>query len=505
MLKFRIVRVIGDLNRLRQILTAFAEGGFAVLIKKLKLTHCLSVSCRIKCFLNRFPSCQPEELPEKLRLILEQLGPTFIKIGQILSVRPDFIPVEYAKELTKLQDRVPFFPYEEAKEIIELELQQPIKEVFKSFDETPLAAASLAQVHKAVLKNGQEVAIKIQRPNIKDIIEKDLRIIAFLASLLEKYVPESRNFRPVAAAQEFANYTLKELGFIIEGKNADRFRHNFKDEKGIKIPKIYWEYCTSKILVMEFIEGVKMGDLNGMKKLNIDHAVLAQNCAKACVEPILMHGFFHADPHPGNVWVIKNNVVCYLDFGMVGVVTKDMKKYMLLFFKSLLDKEVEASLKHLLKLTEAGNEGADYDAFKREASELMISLYIDSTRKETMAKTFYRIISSAAKHGLVFPSNMILLAKSLMTGETMCLLTHPDFDLIESSKPAIEKIYQEEFGPKKVVKSLEETLPVFIEFMEKLPEISSNLIKKLEKGELDISLTLKPERNKTWKQLLKNI
>ena len=449
------LKTIGDLNRLRQILTAFVEGGFAYYIKKLKLNHCLSLSCRIKCFFKGVSSCPEEDLPKKFRLIVEKLGPTFIKIGQILSVRPDFIPVEYTEELKKLQDQVPSFEYSEAKKIIEEELKKPISKIFKTFEKKPIAAASLAQVHKAVLKNGKIVALKVQRPNIKEIIEKDLRIISFLAGLLEKYVPESRNFRPSAAAEEFANYTLKELDFNIEGKNADRFRYNFNGEKGIKVPKIYWDFTTSKVLTMEFIEGVKMGDHEGMKRIKVNHKILAKNCYRACSESVFIHGFFHADPHPGNVWVLKNNIVCYLDFGIVGVMTKDIKRKMLLFLKSMLDKEVDSSLRHLLDIAEIG-EVSDVEAFKKEATEIIISLHIDSTKKQTFAKTFYKIISNAAKFNIIFPSNMILLAKSMVTGETMCKMTHPDYDLIESSKPVIRRIFDEEFGSKKILQSYQE-------------------------------------------------
>lgn len=473
-----IKRIAGDMGRFKQILDAFAVGGFAFFIKRLKLSHCLSPICRIKCFFNKSSQCPEEDLPAKFRLILESLGPTFIKIGQILSVRPDFIPAEYAAEFTKLQDHVPPFPFVQVKEIVEEELSRPLENVFRSFDQVPVAAASLAQVHKAVLKSGEVVAVKVQRPGVKKIIEQDMRIIFFLAGLVEQHVPEAKPFRPSAAAREFANYTLKELDFVIEGKNADRFRYNFRNNKGVKVPKIFWDCSSSKVLVMEFIEGVKMGNHDGMGRMGINHGVLAQNCTRACLEPVLSHGFFHADPHPGNVWVVKGNKVCYLDFGMVGIVTQDMKRKILLCFNSLLNKEVESALRHLLRLTEQ-SPSADYDAFKGEASDILLSLYIDSTKRETNAKAFYRIVASGAKHGVIFPSNMVLLAKSLMTGEAMCMMTHKDFDLIATTRPTIERIYREEFGPQRAMKSLQEYYPLLLEFLEKLPELSDALLKKI--------------------------
>ncbi len=496
MFKFKIIRAVGDFKRFSEIVTAFSTGGFHFLNKKMKLRHCLSLRCQIRCYLGK-NTCPEEDLPQRLREILVNLGPTFVKFGQILSMRPDFIPQEYVEELKKLQDNVPPFSFTEVKKIIQQEFNKPLSKIYESFEEKPIAAASLSQVHIAYLKNGKKAAVKVQRPNIQKVIEKDLRIILYLASLLEKYVPETRNFRPAAAAKEFANYTLKELDFVTEGKNADRFRYNFRNDKGIKIPLIYWDYTTQKVLTMEFIEGIKMGDLHSMKKNNIDHKILAENCTRACSEPILTHGFFHADPHPGNVWVVEGNKVCYLDFGMVGVVTKDIKKQMLLFFMALLNKEVDSALRYLLKLTEQLPD-ANIEQFKRDASDMIYSLYIDSTKKKTLAKTFYKIISSAAEQGIIFPSNMILLAKSLMTGETMCLMTHKDFDLIENSKPAIEKIFQEEFGQQKIIKLFQQGMPEFLEFFERLPSAGLSFLTKLEKGELDVNLNIKDGGKIEW-------
>ncbi len=489
MFKSKIIQAVGDIKRFSEIVTAFSIGGFHVLAKKIKVHHCASLRCQVRCYFKK-NTCPEEDLPKKLREILTELGPTFVKFGQILSMRPDFIPQEYVEELKKLQDEVPAFSFSEVKKIIQTEFNKPLSKIYKSFEEKPVAAASLSQVHMAYLSNGKKVAVKVQRPNLQHIIEKDLRIILYLASLLEKHVPETRNFRPTAAAKEFANYTLKELDFVTEGKNADRFKYNFRKDKGIKIPLIYWDYTTRRVLTMEFIDGIKMGNLHSMKKKNVDHKILAENCTRACSEPILIHGFFHADPHPGNVWVIKGNKVCYLDFGMVGMVTKEMKKQMLLFFRSLLNKEVDSALRHLLKLTEQLPD-ANTEQFKSDASEIIYSLYLDSTKKKTLAKTFYQIISSAAQHGIIFPSNMVLLAKALMTGETMCLMTHKDFDLIENSKPTIERIFREEFGPNKVIDAWRDSLPELIEFLERLPSAGLGFLTRLERGELNINLNIK--------------
>jgi len=275
---------ISDLNRLRIILGVIFEAGGGILIEKMRLKYLVSWKCRLHCFFNppKSKNCLIKMSggdyvfsPEILRFVLEKLGPTFIKLGQILSLRADVVGEEISEELAKLQSDVRPFSYESARQIIIEEFKSPPENFFKSFAKKPVAAASLAQVHRAHLKDGTEVAVKIQRPNIRSIIEQDIHILFSLGHLAERFIPELRPYQPLRIIKEFADWTLRELDFKIEGNNAERFRFTFKDNHYINIPTIYWELTTPRILTMEFVHGVKANDVAGICKLGSDPKQLA--------------------------------------------------------------------------------------------------------------------------------------------------------------------------------------------------------------------------------------
>ena len=264
---FKIVKEVRDINRLREILTVLFEEGFDFLIDKIRLKHNVPLTKRVKA---RIEQKKGFPLEKRLRLTLERLGPTFIKFGQVLSVRPDLIPKSYIKELEKLQDSVPPFSYDIVKQQIRKELGKDANEIFSSFEKKPLASASISQVHKGMLKNGKKVAIKIQRPDVKKIMETDIEIMFYVAKLLESRVPKIRKFSPVQIIHEFSKWTEKELDFKREAINAKRFARNFANDTTIKIPEVYDELTTEKILVMEFIEGIDLHDIKQLKKEKIN-------------------------------------------------------------------------------------------------------------------------------------------------------------------------------------------------------------------------------------------
>ncbi|MBW1939599.1 MAG: AarF/ABC1/UbiB kinase family protein, partial [Deltaproteobacteria bacterium] len=254
---------------------------------------------------------------EHLRLALEELGPTFIKIGQILSTRPDLLPPEYIAELSKLQDAVPPAPWDEIHAIIRTELKCEIEELFAEIEPEPMAAASLAQVHAAHLKDGSPVVVKVQRPHILETIHADLEILHDLASLVQK-TPLGEMYNPVEVVSDFAFTLMNELDYLREGRNADRFRQNFADESHLYIPRVYWEYTTSHVLVLEWIRGIKIDDIAALDAAGYDRKKIALHSARIIIKEVLEDGFFHADPHPGNLVVMPGEVIGAMDFGMVG-------------------------------------------------------------------------------------------------------------------------------------------------------------------------------------------
>ncbi|MCK5019509.1 MAG: AarF/ABC1/UbiB kinase family protein, partial [Candidatus Peribacteraceae bacterium] len=305
-------RSLSKLKRSRQIATILVKYGLDCFIDRSKMGFLIKIRKRPKDY-------QTITVPERLRLALDELGPTFVKFGQILSTRPDLLPPVFIEELEKLQDRVAPFDSIQAKKIVEQELGKPLDQLFKQFESKPIAAASLSQVHKATLLNGKTVAVKIQRPKIKEIIELDLDISIDLAGLLEHRLHNGWVYHPKLIVKEFKRAIEKEINFKNEAHNYEKFRINFKDIDYIKVPKVYWEMTTSKVLVMEFIDGVKINEITHKKHKDIfELEKVAKHGAESVLKQILEDGFFHADPHPGNLLIMPGGVLGVLDYGIVG-------------------------------------------------------------------------------------------------------------------------------------------------------------------------------------------
>jgi ubiquinone biosynthesis protein len=467
---FSVLQFLGDLRRLSQIVTALFKAGFSIFLRQIRLGWYVGLWCRIKCLFHRV-RCPPENSAKKLRETFELLGPTFMKLGQVLSMRPDIIPEAYVKEFSRLQDQAPSFPFSIVKSTVENELGKALHQIFRDFDEKPIASASLGQVHIGRLISGKKVAVKIQRPGVRKILEKDLRIMNFILKKIEDYVPEVRPLRLEKALETFTASLWKELDYEVEGRHADRFAYLFRDDPGIKIPKIYWSNTTTKVLCMEFIEGIKMGDHEAIRKQGLNHKKLMDNCVRACLTPVFSFGFFHADPHPGNVWALKDNRVCYLDFGMMGSISKTLRLQMLFFMYFMIQENVASALYYLLQMTEK-DKAADIDGYSEEVTDMMISfLQQRKENTETISTTFYTIIVKGMAYRVYFPSSLVMLAKAMVTGESMCRMTHDRFDYLDVAKPIIEKVYQEEFGLSALFSEYQKFVPDLLQFVKKLPSM----------------------------------
>jgi ubiquinone biosynthesis protein len=297
MLSIRKIGVIGrtyrHLNRYRQILTVFFKYGFGDLVDVLKIEHYLEIGLQM---ISRKQRRQIEKLTraERVRMVLEELGPTFVKCGQILSTRPDLIPVEFIDELSKLQDHVPFFPYDSVRQIIESELHRPLEDIFRTFDIQPLAAASIGQVHRAELKDGKDVAVKVQRPHIRKTIEVDLEIMLHLASLMERHLEEFQVSRPARIVQEFARTLEKEIDYTIEASHMERFARQFADNSTVYVPEVFRDTSTGRVLTMEYIDGVKVSEIDRIDQEGLDRKIITARGADLILTQIFDHGFFHA-------------------------------------------------------------------------------------------------------------------------------------------------------------------------------------------------------------------
>lgn len=458
-----------DLNRLRHIVTVLFGVGFAESMRTMELNWFVSLSCRVHCWFSK-QTCPQEDLPQRIRVAFERLGPTFMKLGQVLSMRPDLIPEAYVQEFSKLQDHAPAFPFDIVQNIVASELKQPLENIFAEFEKEPIASASLGQVHRARLLNGAYVAIKVQRPGIKGILQKDMRLIAYFMRRLEQRFPEVRRLRPRDALDAFIASLERELDYRIEGRNADRFRYNFRDEKGIVTPAIFWDYTTERVLTMEFMVGTKMGDRAALKRQGIDHDILMRNCTRACLLPVFRDGFFHADPHPGNVWALQDGRVCWLDFGMVGSVPKKLRLNMLFFTLFVAQNDIESALYYLLEMANV-HDGSDVDGYSEEVTAILTSLYAHTGAVQTISSSFFLMVQKASEFSIYFPAGMVLLAKALVTSETMCRLSHNNYDILETAKPILEEVYQKEFGISALLSQFQKFMPDLMMFLQRMPNV----------------------------------
>ncbi len=322
---FRVNRNIRTIRRYRTILGVLIKYGFGHFVEQLNIDYYLELGKRIVTLDKIHKDLERLSQPQRLRLAMEELGPTFIKLGQLLSTRPDVLGKEYITEFSKLQDKVPAVSFDEINAQVQRELGYPASELFSTFSREPLAAASIAQVHRGKLKSGEEVVFKVRRPGIVKIIETDIDVLMGLAYLIEQHVPAVALYDPVGLVKEFRRSIMREVNFTREGRTIDRFAVNFADSTSVYVPKIFWDYSGEMVLTMEYVPGIKISALEELTAQGYDLKEIARRGADAFLKQVLDYGLFHADPHPGNVFILPGQVICMLDYGMVGRLGQDLK------------------------------------------------------------------------------------------------------------------------------------------------------------------------------------
>ncbi len=424
---------------------------------------------------------------ERVRLVLEELGPTFIKFGQILSCRPDLLPPDFVRELSKLQDEVAPFPFEKVKEIIETQLKRPLNELFSWFEEKPLAAGSLAQVHKAKTKTGEEVVVKVQRPGIKKIIETDIRILYDLAALLEKHSPELEYYKPTKIIEEFAKTIRKELDFIREGRNIERFRKCFEKDKNFYFPRVYWDLTAPKVLTMEYIKGFKLSDIEKAKHLKVDKKTLALNGADFILKEIFECHFFHADPHPGNIFILDNNVIALIDFGMVGILDETMVEWIIKVLKSILDKDIDLLVKSILNLNLAPPP-SDMLSFKLELSDFIERYYGVPLKDLDVGNLLNEFLDIIRRYRIRFPSSLILMLRAFVIHEGIGRTLYPEFNMIEHLRPYVERFMLKRFAISKQYREIKHFIEDSGSFFKEVPSDLREILSKLKNNEITLNL-----------------
>ncbi|MGQ9477343.1 MAG: ABC1 kinase family protein [Candidatus Bipolaricaulia bacterium] len=482
----RLPRAYSGLRRYRQILTVLIKYGFGDLLGRLKVRHPL---------LGRLPRLRAvrelEDLsrPERLRLAFEELGPTFIKLGQLLSLRPDLLPSEYAAELAKLQDEAVPLSFAQIKGKVEAQLGHSLKGLFREFAEEPLAAASLAQVHRAVLGDGTEVAIKVQRPGIREVIRADLIILEDLAHFLVRHLPESEPFDPPGLVREFAKTLKRELDFVREGRNMELFRRNFQGDPTIYIPKVFWEYTTPEVLTMERIEGVKITDLEGLEQAGLDRHQVALNGANAILKQVFEHGLFHADPHPGNILVLEGNVIAPLDFGMVGRIDVELRERVGQLLLGIARGDLSGLVRTLRELGSL-DERVDLGAFRTDLADLLDRYSRTPLYRLELGRLLDELMALVREYRLRLPTNLVMMGKALVIAEGVGRALDPEIELLALARPYLERLAIRRGGFQRALQGWGDTLAEGRELLQEFPAGLRAIMGKLRRGELRAQLDL---------------
>lgn len=481
-----ISRTYRHLNRYRHILAVLLKHGFGDLVESLKIDQYLEVGFQL---ISKKKMIREERLtrPQRVRMVLEELGPTYIKLGQVLSTRPDLIPMEFIEELTKLQDSVPPFPFLEAQAIVQRELGASAAELFDRIDGVPAASASIAQVHRARLKNGEEVALKLQRPGIRRLIEVDLEIMLHLATLAERHVEELALHRPVKIVEEFARTLEKEIDFRIEATHIERIAQGFLDDPTVYIPAVYREYSTSRILTTEYVEGVKISDIEQLDSSGYDRRLLCARGADIVLKQVFQHGFFHADPHPGNIFALPGNVICLLDFGMVGIVDRQTREIFVELVDSVVRRNESRAAQVLLRLT-TWEEQPDQRELERDLSDFMGRHLYRALREIEVGKLLQDLLQLATRFRLRIPPDIFLMLKAISTVETVGRMLDPEFDMIAQATPFIEKVIADRFKPQRIGEDLSDLALRLYQFLHQFPKDILDLADLLRRQKLGLQI-----------------
>ncbi len=420
-------------------------------------------------------------------MVLGELGPTFVKFGQVLSTRPDLLPDKYIAELTKLQDRVPPFSVDEVRKIFREDLGRDPESIFRTFDPKPIASASIAQVHSATLESGRRVAVKVQRPGIHRIIETDLSILEELTGLIERHVVELRIFRPTELVQQFARSIRRELDFILEAQAVERFRKNFADDPTRFIPAVHWDFTTSRILITDFVDGIKVTDVEAIESRGLDRKVIAQNGARAILREVFEFRLFHADPHPGNFFVLDGNVIATVDFGIVGHLDDETAEHMAQVMLAVVSRDVDGILKAFRDFGVLHDQ-VDRAFLKADIQEFLDRYYGLPLEKIDAEKIIEDMLRVVRRHRVVLPVNLALLGRMLSVAAGVGRMLDPGFDVIAQARPFVKSFLAHRMNPRRRIREVARTWREYEAAFRSFPSDFEEIVAKLKKGEMLVSL-----------------
>jgi ubiquinone biosynthesis protein len=483
------LKIYRNIRRYRRIISTLVKYGFEDIVDRLRVEFLFRFGKKLS-FKQEKRSILQKSLAERLRLAFEELGTTFIKLGQILSLRPDIIPEDFTNEFSKLQDRVPPFPALDAREIVESQLKSPLDGLFRSFSEEPVAAASIAQVHRGITKRGEPVAVKIQRPGIRDTIETDLDILFDLANLAEQSVPSLKLYNPVKLVEEFATNIRRELDFNREGRSIELFRKNFEGDSTVYIPKVYWDLTTNSVLTVELIEGVKVSEREKLLAAGFDLRTIAANGAKLLLRQIFEHGFFHADPHPGNIFIIGDNVIVPLDYGLVGYVDDEMRQKIATALLALANRDVNRLTRVFIEMGFV-DQTDDLAGFREDLKGFIDTYYNVPLEQINLGRALLEMIGLVRRYNLRIPTDFAVMAKALITVEALGRELCPDFEMMTIAEPFIKRLYVKKFDPKRNLEQLLDATYDYSHLFRMMPSELASILTKINSGRLTVQFEAK--------------
>jgi ubiquinone biosynthesis protein len=476
---------VKELWRLGKIIRIFVKHGLGDIAERLfKKSEKEPVDPRQKEWTvkNEFPS------PPRIRCVLEELGPSFIKLGQLMSTRADIFPAEYVEEFTKLQDQVPPVPFSDIKRVIEQELRRPLEEIFEEFTPKSMAAASVAQVHLAKLFSGEEIAVKVIRPDIDKEIRKDIRLMYSMAKRAEKISEIARVIGAINLVKEFERVIFKELDMFIEAGNIEKFANNFKSDDEIYIPEVYWDYTTKSVLTMEHIPGIKMDQVDDISAHGMDPKDIAMIGLRSFSRQLMEFGLFHADPHSGNTIVMLDGRVSLVDFGITGYLDDETMHQIACLLLGYAEHDYEMVMDALLDAGLIDEETMDLKSFLRDLKDMSESFYGRSLRTISVRDVYDQIIQLIYKYKIRLPRNLLLLFKTFIQTEALGKILGSDASILEVTKPYAKKLIERSYQKKDVLKTMRKDAISMGSRMKLIPKLVHDILHQTAKGKQRIEL-----------------
>lgn len=479
----KLLRHYRHWRRYREIVNVLMKQGLSFLVEKLGLPG-LPFYRRIE----RVAGAGREDyssLPQKLVQAMIELGPTFVKLGQLLSTRSDLLPEEYIREFSKLQDRADAVPYEDVERVLLEELGRPVDEIFEWFEQEASAAASIGQVHRAKLRSGEDVVVKVQRPGIEESVKIDLEIITEIGSIIEQRTRLGERYKISEMIEEFSSAVLDELDFTLEGRNADIFRSNFKDDPTVYIPRVYWDYTTKRVLVMEYVPGFKLTSRAELREKGFSPSEVARHLVEAMLKQIYFDGFFHSDPHPGNLAVLPGNRVVFMDFGQIGQLDEEIRERAADLVIALARQDVDGVIKGLLKIGVIQGQ-PNLSRLKKDLSRLQKKYYRLPFSEINVGIAIKEIMDVAGHHQIQFPSDLVLAAKALITLEAVIRDLAPNMSLVEIAEPFASGVILKRYHPTRIKRYITENIAKTLSTAAKLPFLAESIGEKINLGQISL-------------------